>query len=441
MVEPKLSGHVVGNLIIKTCEGLGLNMDRCVGQGYDGAASMSSQTVGASAVVLKKYPLAVYTHCASHSLNLAVVSASKVGTVRSMYGTVREVANFCDTPKRAFTLKAAAKFHETKSNRSRLVKMCETRWVERHDALMCFIELYHVVVAALTAMSDWDDPVTRRVSAALLTAVTSVEFVVTLFATANVMALMRPPSVKMQGRDQDLAQAMPLVEVALSELREKRSKVDESFREVFSRATSVMTRHDVEVKVSTHKKRSKGMPHQTPEEFYRAISYIPLLDEIVAQLERRFSEHVQKAATAIRLLPGSVESDTSWVPGFIETYQEIFDCSPSEAESEVRTWQHMWRNEKGQKPTTVLSALDSTEPFPIISKMITILATLPVTSAEAERSFSTLRSLKTWLRSTMSEERLAGLALMRVHLDLVPAVSDIVTRFATSSAKRLRLTM
>ena len=55
------------------------------------------------------------------------------------------------------------------------------------------------------------------------------------------------------------------------------------------------------------------------------------------------------------------------------TYQDLLDCSVAEAESEVRTWQHMWRQETGEKPTTLLSALGSTDPFPIISKMITIL--------------------------------------------------------------------
>ena len=40
-----------------------------------------------------------------------------------------------------------------------------------------------------------------------------------------------------------------------------------------------------------------------------------------------------------------------------------------------------------------------------------ILCTLPITSAECERSFSTLRRLKTYLRSTMSSERGSGLVL------------------------------
>ena len=107
---------------------------------------------------------------------------------------------------------------------------------------------------------------------------------------------------------------------------------------------------------------------------------------------------MRKATPAVHLVPSSVGSDTSWVSTFVETYQEILGCSSPEAEAEVKTWQHKWRHQ-GEKPATLLSALDSTGPFDIIAKMITILSTLPVTSAEAERSLSTLRSLKTWVRT------------------------------------------
>jgi hypothetical protein len=39
-------------------------------------------------------------------------------------------------------------------------------------------------------------------------------------------------------------------------------------------------------------------------------------------------------------------------------------------------------------------------------KLIRIIATIPMTSAEAERSFSTLKRIKTFLRNSMAEERL-----------------------------------
>ena len=52
--------------------------------------------------------------------------------------------------------------------------------------------------------------------------------------------------------------------------------------------------------------------------------------------------------------------------------------------------------------------------FPAIKLLLGILATLPVSSATAERSFSTLRLIKSDLRATMGQARLDGLCL-RVH--------------------------
>ena len=39
----------------------------------------------------------------------------------------------------------------------------------------------------------------------------------------------------------------------------------------------------------------------------------------------------------------------------------------------------------------------------------------PVGSVPCERSFSALRKLKTWNRTTMTEDRLNGLALFHIH--------------------------
>ena len=44
------------------------------GQAYDGASNMSGKKIGAAARIRSQYPLALYTYCASHCLNLAVVS-------------------------------------------------------------------------------------------------------------------------------------------------------------------------------------------------------------------------------------------------------------------------------------------------------------------------------------------------------------------------------
>ena len=64
-------------------------------------------------------------------------------------------------------------------------------------------------------------------------------------------------------------------------------------------------------------------------------------------------------------------------------------------------------------------------------------ATLPVTTATAERSFSTLRRLKTYLRTTMTGERLNGLALMTIHRDISTKIDpqDVISRLAKKSRR------
>ena len=50
-----------------------------------------------------------------------------------------------------------------------------------------------------------------------------------------------------------------------------------------------------------------------------------------------------------------------------------------------------------------------------IDKLLKIYFTFPVTSATAERSFSSLRRIKTYLCNTMSHCRLNNLFLLYIH--------------------------
>ncbi|KAF0747746.1 52 kDa repressor of the inhibitor of the protein kinase-like, partial [Aphis craccivora] len=46
-----------------------------------------------------------------------------------------------------------------------------------------------------------------------------------------------------------------------------------------------------------------------------------------------------------------------------------------------------------------------------------ILATIPVSTASNERSFSNLKRIKTYLQNSRTETRLNGLAMMSIHRD------------------------
>ena len=60
--------------------------------------------------------------------------------------------------------------------------------------------------------------------------------------------------------------------------------------------------------------------------------------------------------------------------------------------------------------------------IPELQKVLRILAVIPATSCSAERSFSSLRRLKTYLRNTMTQERLSDLALLHIETSYVNQV-------------------
>ncbi|XP_068233481.1 zinc finger MYM-type protein 1-like [Palaemon carinicauda] len=67
-----------------------------------------------------------------------------------------------------------------------------------------------------------------------------------------------------------------------------------------------------------------------------------------------------------------------------------------------------------------------------------ILLTLPVTVASGERSFSKLKLIKTYMRSTMTEERLVGLAMISIENEIAQKVDlkNLVADFAKKKARK-----
>jgi hypothetical protein len=78
------------------------------------------------------------------------------------------------------------------------------------------------------------------------------------------------------------------------------------------------------------------------------------------------------------------------------------------------------------------------EVFSEVSRLIRLFLVIPATSATAERSFSTLRRLKTYMRSTMTAHRLNSLMIMHVHSEILDELNDLDTavEFADRNSRR-----
>ena len=65
---------------------------------------------------------------------------------------------------------------------------------------------------------------------------------------------------------------------------------------------------------------------------------------------------------------------------------------------------------------------------------------MPATNAKTERSFSALRRVKSYLRSTMSQQRLNNLMLLHVHKGITDInMKDIANEFIGDSEHRLKI--
>ena len=84
-IQGRPTCQTTGNSILLLLQRNGIDLSKCRTQAYDGASSMSSKASGDVSVVKKEQPLAEYTHCRNHILNLAISYACKNESIKKIY--------------------------------------------------------------------------------------------------------------------------------------------------------------------------------------------------------------------------------------------------------------------------------------------------------------------------------------------------------------------
>ena len=88
----------------------------------------------------------------------------------------------------------------------------------------------------------------------------------------------------------------------------------------------------------------------------------------------------------------------------------------------------------------ILETSVGTEMLSEVIKLLKIFYTVPTTTSTAERSFSALRCLKTYLRSTMTQPRLIHTFLAYIHKEHIDKIKeeDIAESFVSMNDRRKR---
>jgi len=378
-----------------------------------------------------------------HAFNLCASQSVKVAMVRNCLDTVREmVCFFSHSAKRQYMLQTVID-DSSETDRptvTRLKKLCDTRFVERHSSISTALELIPYIQGVLEKMSVSESRDIRQASLGLLNTIEKFQFIAVLQTICEVSALLVGVSRQLQSPNRDIIKALSYVNELVVLLSNMRDNAEQRFKDIFGRAVALAEKMSVPVEKPRIAKRSiyranagfttgEATGKNNIEEYYRLNLYVPLFNGFLLHLKERFGPTQEKAYLGKEF--SDIEPGVKLYQAFVSSVEEI--CA------EFTIWRHRWLDSSAaQGINTAAAALEMcpASTMPNLRILLSVLATLPVTTAEPERVFSKVEKTASSVRN-MGEDRLEALILLQAHLDRTPSTSDIIDCFATRSARRL----
>nr|XP_011459729.1 PREDICTED: zinc finger MYM-type protein 1 [Fragaria vesca subsp. vesca] len=186
---------------------------------------------------------------------------------------------------------------------------------------------------------------------------------------------------------------------------------------------------------------------QSSKESFRVNYFIFIVDQALSSLQSQFEqfqiyEEIFGFLFAVEKLK-SVD-DNSPLSSCVKlqqflTHNEHSDIDATDLCLELQLLRHLLPAET-TRAIDVLNFLRKMDGcYPNAYVAYRILLTIPVTVASAKKSFSKLKLIKTYLRSTMSQERLNGLAMLSIEKKVVEKVdyAKLIDTFASKITRRV----
>ncbi len=152
---PRIDAATLFSIIKDTLARFNLSIHKLRGQCYDGCTTMSGQRSGVAKRVQNEESRAVFTHCYSHSLNLAASDSIKRSKLmKSTLDTTYEITKLIKlSPRREALLREIQDQKEllTGTDSTSIKLLCPIRGTVRADSLMSIIENYAEL------LNTWDN--------------------------------------------------------------------------------------------------------------------------------------------------------------------------------------------------------------------------------------------------------------------------------------------
>lgn len=126
-------------------------------------------------------------------------------------------------------------------------------------------------------------------------------------------------------------------------------------------------------------------------------------------------------------------------------FASIYACNIDDLTHEIHQMKRVLQRKVAsgiQKPSNIVELTNMIEPFKDVFhelfRLCKIAIAIPVSTASCESSFSTLKLVKTFLRSTMDDSRLSNLGVLSVESRRAKSLDmeDFVNRFSANHNNR-----
>ena len=370
---------------------LGLDMECCRGQGYDGAGNMSGKCQGAASLIQNDYHRAIYVHCAAHRLSLCVTNSCKIIQVKNRMATVKSTSDFFNnSPKRQLVSEQNIEQLCRKGRlQKKLIDACCTRWIERIKGLQKHCEMFKAIMTTLEEIKDnheghWNSDTCSEANG-LFPANSEFQFIICLIVVREIFFYIKPATKKLQRTETDIVKAYSeIMDLRNTFDNNVRENIDEYHSKWFNDATQLAATVDAEAKMPRTCKRQtlkENHPADTALDYYRRMITSQFLDHMITQLDTRFqalamTEVINGFIVIPKMMVDHIKKQgkASWNDTFT-TFAKDFDNDLSNLgglKAEMDIWENYWGPQcKGNLPdrvSTTLSVIENdTSYYPFIT--------------------------------------------------------------------------
>jgi len=455
----RITGQCIAENILKVLEIHNIDITNCRGQAYDTTASMSSSGTGVQTHIRKHAPDAEFQGCCLHSLNLVVCHSSQIQAVRNMMDSCQQAfLYFRNSPKRQRFLEHMINCLCPFATRKKINGLCKTRWVERHNTFTTILELYPYLVKTWDQIcypcddsneiypdgNNWKwDSESRSSANGLKHTFTSFEHIVVFMLSKELLEPIRPIAECLQGRLQEVYFGFKKISEVTKHYQHLQEKVNDEHDRIYRKALDLSKQVDSDEQMPRIIRGRQSRPNPSvasPSDYWRVTVTIPLLDSIISEIVSRFADdkraHFELCALIPEVFKGRNLQETCDI---LKSKWKHLLPAEDNLESELARWKVHCHGISEEKSVTQLLCQDA-DPifFPNVRELLCVLAVLPIGSAEAERSFSCLRQIHSWLRTTMTDDRLGNLGVLALQgFDIQPSVDQICETFKKKNHRRM----